>query len=1163
MGFTDVFGLDKEWKDTPMTMDRRKPDLDCKIEKKPKSGTPETSLLTHQKQENSMVESKEASKAPDYSLLEQQMQESSMVEPKEASKAPDYSSLEQQMQDASKLVDDVILKNYLNDLTKYEVLPLDDDLKKISDIRMFRITEMVYQKNEYSTYKFASVYSAVQNLECGVFVMIQSDGERQEFYMGVRNLDHDRRTTASLEKTLKNALIGQFPGVKTERLEDTDAEQLCQSIRANKSSFISAVSCVAQNKDEDFKDNDTFIQGLEKFALAMQGKAYTAIILARSTPAEQLNSIRSAYETIYTQLSPFSSMQLSYGTNQSLSISDSFSHTKTIGTSLTVNRSEQQGKNYSFTVNEGKGENKTDFRGSLAKNLGIAAVGAVSLLAAPITGGVSLAAGGAVITGLNAFSPKQRNQTKGTAEAHGTNYMQGHGIAKAKNEAEADQQGHSTNKTSGASDNVQLTLQNKSLLNTLERIDTQIKRIGECESVGMWECAAYFLSDYQETAEMAAGTYKALMKGENSGVETAAVNTWTERDEVKRKILRDYISNFVHPVFGYPSHNFDAPISVTAASLISSNELAIHMGLPRQSVCGFPVIEHADFGKEVISYSKNKNKNMLRIGNIFNMGRETKVPVELDCDSLTMHTFVTGSTGSGKSNTLYELLRQVHDTYEIPFLVIEPAKGEYKNVFGQLPDVHVYGTNPNKADLLRINPFRFPSDIHVLEHLDRLVEIFNVCWPMYAAMPAILKKSMEKAYQTVGWDLERSCNKEGDIYPNFKDVLNEIQAVIRESAYSADSKGDYTGALLTRVESLTNGLNHLIFCSDDLTDAQLFDQSVIIDLSRVGSSETKSLIMGILIMRLNEYRMAAGKINSALSHLTVLEEAHNLLKRTSTEQSSESANLAGKSVEMLSNGIAEMRTYGEGFIIADQSPGLLDMSVIRNTNTKIILRLPDQSDRELVGFSAGLSPEQINELTKLKRGVAAIYQNDWVEPVLVQIPRCELYESPFAYAPKPKVDFVTDITNLIIRFLMQGKLRKKTKFSQEDLDRMEQGISRLSLSTQDVSHIKELVEAYREKKQYPMCQGSELRTLSRWITDLLNVRSEVADLVKGCKDTEIERMNLELSQLIQKRASVDETDEDLTSSLCQCVLWDMRLQPDHVEARENAYKCWMNFMKGR
>ena len=145
----------------------------------------------------------------------------------------------------------------------------------------------------------------------------------------------------------------------------------------------------------------------------------------------------------------------------------------------------------------------------------------------------------------------------------------------------------------------------------------------------------------------------------------------------------------------------------------------------------------------------------------------------------------------------------------------------------------------------------------------------------------------------------------------------------------------------------------LIFAADDLSDEELFEQNTIVDLSRAGNPDTKALIMGILILKLQEYRMAQAKGSDAvLRHVTVLEEAHNLLKRTSTEQSSESANLVGKSVEMLANAIAEMRTYGEGFIIADQAPGLLDASVIRNTNTKIIMRLPDEEDRKLVGKAA-------------------------------------------------------------------------------------------------------------------------------------------------------------------------------------------------------------------
>ena len=128
----------------------------------------------------------------------------------------------------------------------------------------------------------------------------------------------------------------------------------------------------------------------------------------------------------------------------------------------------------------------------------------------------------------------------------------------------------------------------------------------------------------------------------------------------------------------------------------------------------------------------------------------------------------------------------------------------------------------------------------------------------------------------------------------------------------------------------------MIFVSDDLTDEELFDSNVVVDLSRVGSSETKALIMGLLIMKLQEYRMATTSImNEPLKHVTVLEEAHNILKRTSIEQSQEGANLLGKSVEMLANSIAEMRAFGEGFIIVDQSPNLLDMAAIRNTNTKI------------------------------------------------------------------------------------------------------------------------------------------------------------------------------------------------------------------------------------
>lgn len=378
------------------------------------------------------------------------------------------------------------------------------------------------------------------------------------------------------------------------------------------------------------------------------------------------------------------------------------------------------------------------------------------------------------------------------------------------------------------------------------------------------------------------------------------------------------------------------------------------------------------------------------------MNHEENTAVQLSLPSLASHTFITGSTGTGKSNTVYQLLAQARKK-SIKFLVVEPAKGEYKQVFGSDEDVAVFGTNPTITPLLKINPFSFPEGIHILEHLDRLVELFNVCWPMYAAMPAVLKKAIEQAYQDCGWDLISSVNTYSKtIFPTFADVLRTIREIIDSSEYDNDNKGAYKGALLTRLESLTTGVYQLIFTEDEISPEKLFDENVIVDLSRLGSSETKSLIMGLLVLKMQEYRMVSSQgMNQQLRHVTVLEEAHNLLKRTSTEQATESSNLLGKSVEMLTNAIAEMRTYGEGFIIADQSPGLLDLAVIRNTNTKIILRLPEYSDRELVGKSANLNEEQIKELAKLPKGVAAVYQNEWLEPVLCKVAKYDSTEMVF------------------------------------------------------------------------------------------------------------------------------------------------------------------------
>lgn len=656
---------------------------------------------------------------------------------------------------------------------------------------------------------------------------------------------------------------------------------------------------------------------------------------------------------------------------------------KSIGKSLgfSINASSSRAHTTSHTVTEGTSHS----------------VGISNTISNALTKGMSESK--SIGSSNTATKTSSKSETDGTSSQHSENTSHSDSFSFSRAQTLTD--------TFGTSQGITMQLQNTMIANMIERIKKHIKRIEECESIGMWNCASYFLSENRAVSETAANIYRSLISGKNSDVERSAINTWTasEKSDVGnfRKIIT-YMVHFCHPKFAYASA--DGPCLVSPASLVSTKELALEMSLPKRSVSGLPVIEHAVFGQNIIRSDiiaeKTNKKDFIHIGKICHLNSVSETPVDLDLNSLTMHTFIAGSTGAGKSNTTYVMLDEL-SKYNIPYLVIEPAKGEYKT---QFKDANVFGTNPRLGPILRLNPFSFPEEVHVQEHIDRLAELFNVCWEMYAAMPAVLKDAIIRAYESAGWDMNNSVNRFGNaLFPNFEDVLREIDSVVSDSDYSSDTGSDYRGALKTRLRSLTNGLNGMIFSSREIPCEKLFDSKTVVDLSRVGSTETKALMMGVLVLKLQEHRMShAKKADSALRHVTVLEEAHNLLKRTSTEQGQETANLQGKSVEMLTNAIAEMRTYGEGFIIVDQSPGALDPAVIRNTNTKIIMRLPEYSDRESTGASMALNENQIKELSKLPQGVAAVYQNNWQEAVLCAVKKRQFVDLPALAANKEADD---------------------------------------------------------------------------------------------------------------------------------------------------------------
>lgn len=1034
--------------------------------------------------------------------------------------------------------DTILLKKYVNELYKY---PIIEPGKNITDIKvgtnaaLYHIDKLVYDKKENIHDKLTTVFSSLLSDDNnGLIMIIKGLKDHVDFYIGnvSRDINDDgvvpARIVENAGRTLSSVLKGNFPGTELHRVNtesrNKNGKFVGESVETvinscfTKANAIASVSGIAELRNQNESESEAFVQGMEKLVDSMRGKEYTVLYIADVMNNNTVEELCSEYEDIYSQLSPFKQSVKTLNENTSESETKGIVEGVVDTTNESLAKSVSHGKSHSVTKTDTVG-GSVGVGGGLGKKLGI---------------------------NISADYHHSKGKTEGTSETKGETTTEG----KAKSLTKQNSVANAI--TNGKGESLQITYDNRAVKTLLDRIDEQIKRLRSCEDFGLFDSCVYFISDKYENAVSAASSYRSLIRGENSSIESSAINVWTNKGNHEIDYLSDYLTRFYHPLFamevkgsvGLKAKGVENNIlAVSPALMVSGRELAYQFSLPKKALSGLPVVECAEFGRNVMAVDGEYTGDV-KIGHIYHMHQKEESEVKLSRKDLTAHTFVTGSTGAGKSNAIYQLLTELMKDEDTHFLVVEPAKGEYKDVFGTLDSnpASVYGTNPKYAPLLRINPFRFPETTHIYEHMDRLVEIFNVCWPMYAAMPAVLKAAIENAYIATGWNLEESYNRTGvNIYPTFATVAREVKKYIDESEYSDENKGNYKGSLLTRLESLTNGINGMVFNVDDLKDEELFDQNVIVDLSRVGSTETKALIMGILVMKLQEYRAGTSVKNSPLKHVTVLEEAHNLLKRTSTEQSSEGANLLGKSVEMLANSIAEMRTYGEAFIIADQAPGLLDMSVIRNTNTKIILRLPEYSDRQLVGKAANLTDDQIDELAKLKTGVAAVYQNNWLMPVLCQFDKYEGEEKVYRHPDNYRKSDIA--TKEVLDIIMKYDIRKKL----DDVDYKNQIVHDILISDMpDFLKVKIIENFVTNKDEIKVKQLAEVAYEFFNAEPLLNAANDITDIV------EWQRMIID-----KLRPSVKEFSENEISSLLSLLVHEHFMLNNKYEA---IYRDYMEFI---
>lgn len=875
----------------------------------------------------------------------------------------------------------------------------DENTKRIvpdANIQCIYIERWVYDKKEQIIDRFANVYSSFSQRKDAIAMLVNRTVDGADFYFVIRSDSsqggNKPNTNSSLDLLIAS-IKGNFPGTIVEKLPSVQKEVIVKKNGEDvkektdiwglqEKTAISAITSISSDKSEKHLS-----QGLEKVLSGISPKdkkdEYTLVFLAEPVSNKEIKSIKNGYEALASGIHSYSEYQSNEILTEAVTEGTSWATAHTTGTNRSIAKTRG--------VNAGVSGNLTTSAGwlkGIVKNWRKAKSSSI---------------------GANIGFQYSRTTTEGSmtsdTDTEGTNHCVSNGALKGETH----------------------TVKSYPIADMLKRIEKQIDRLDECEGVGMWKNAAYVLANNMVQAESVANFLLGLIQGKESFVEASVINTWAKAsDKAEFDNVLEYICNFSHPLLVNASDiekvdetkkdNAYAIEPLILANQVTSIELAMLMAFPYKSVKGLPCVECAEFERNVLykdidRFSSKRmdqgdaKKRQINLGEIYHMHEFDGKNVPIDVDELPKHSFITGSTGSGKSTTVYKILHELYDNFKIPFLVVEPAKGEYYKEFDDIASI--YSTNSNHGELLHINPFYFPAEgenrIFVSEHIDRLNGIFNVCWPMYAAMPAVLKEALEAAYEEAGWDLTLSVNSVSNkLFPTFDDLLIQLKRVISASDFSEEVKSNYTGSLITRVKSLTNGIYRQIFTADGLDDGELFTTNVIVDISKVGSPETKALIMGMVVMRMQEYHMANSEPVDELRHITVLEEAHNLLKKTSTEQSSESSNIQGKSVEMIANAIAEMRTYGEGFVIADQAPGLLDESVIRNTNTKMIMNLPDFLDRELVGKAVGLSDEQVVEITRLPRGKAVVYQNNWVAPVLCAV---EAFDKSKTAEEKQKISF--------------------------------------------------------------------------------------------------------------------------------------------------------------
>jgi hypothetical protein len=440
----------------------------------------------------------------------------------------------------------------------------------------------------------------------------------------------------------------------------------------------------------------------------------------------------------------------------------------------------------------------------------------------------------------------------------------------------------------------------------------------------------------------------------------------------------------VHDCVAQASLPHQAPVTV-----LTSRDLAVLVRPPREDMPGYTVRPYTRFA---VSLPGRATEPTFPLGEILDRGTDTGNAFHLQVDELVKHGLIAGVTGSGKTNTCFGLLTALWQQWQLPFLVLEPAKQEYRYLKRAIPELQVFTLGDETVAPFRLNPFEMEAGIPVQTHIDYLKSVLMASFVLYAPMQYILDRALHEIYEDRGWNLALNQNWRGTgprAFPTLTDLYYKVGQIVAQLGYDHEVSRNVKAGLETRINNLRIGGKGLMLDSRvSLPLDLLLQRPTVVELSRIGNDDDKAFLMGLLLTRIYEYHEGRGGVlrGGSLRHLTLIEEAHRLLQHVPTEVSEESSNIKGKAVAAFSNMLSEIRAYGEGILIAEQIPTKLAADAIKNSNLKVMHRILAQDDRDVLGGSMNLHGPQRDYGGLLRVGEALVFAEGMEAPCLVRIP---------------------------------------------------------------------------------------------------------------------------------------------------------------------------------